>query len=262
MNVFARLRERLRRYDRTHNFTCNLCEREVFSNETLCRDCLLHLPKNDGPVCPLCGRAVGEEGLCLECKEERPRTEKARSPLLHEGTGARLVVRFKRGEKFLVYTLCDILEPVLKKEFPEADALTFVPMTKKAEKKRGYNQSRLLAEELSVRTGMPMLDVAVKSKETAPQKTLGRKDRQKNLEGCFHIAHRVPVRGKSIVIVDDTFTTGATTGELADALQRAGAKTVYALTVTSVKNKNPFGEPDPPEKPKKEQKKQRETPPV
>lgn len=244
MNVFKALSRQVRLYDREHNFTCDICGRELFTGDRVCPVCLKALPRIEPPFCPLCGRKVGEEGICLECKQEPPKTDLARSVLLHEGEAERLIVRFKRGEKFLMHTHAFLLLPKLKECFPEADGLVFVPMTKKAEKKRGYNQSRLLAEELSARSGVPMLDVAVKQRETAPQKRLGRRERQKNLEGCFHISDRAAVKKKKHVIVDDTFTTGATTGELADALKRAGAAAVYALTVTSVRNKTPFGIPD------------------
>lgn len=242
MNLIEKIRERLLRYDRTHNFTCDICGRELFTGARLCPACLGELPWNDALICPLCGRKVMEEGICLECKEEPLKTDGARSVLLHEGEAARLVVRFKRGDKFLMHALAGLLLPKLK-EFPDADALAFVPMTKKAQRKRGYNQSFLLARELSVRADIPLLDVTVKQKETESQKRLGRKDRRKNLEGCFHVFNRTAVKGRKIVLIDDTLTTGATTSELADVLKRAGAAKVYALTVTSVQNKTPFGLP-------------------
>ena len=124
--------------------------------------------------------------------------------------------------------------PLLEREFADADSLAFVPMTKRARRKRGYNQSRLLAEELSRRSGKQFLDAAEKRRETSMQKSLGRREREKNLKGCFRVTDKGAVRGKRIVIVDDTFTTGSTVSELARTLLHAGAERVYALTVTSV----------------------------
>ncbi|HJA95864.1 MAG TPA: ComF family protein, partial [Firmicutes bacterium] len=163
-----------------------------------------------------------------------PAVEKARSAFVHEGEAAALVLRFKKGSKYLFRTLCDFLMPLLEREFADADSLTFVPMTKRARRKRGYNQSRLLAEELSRRSGKQFLDAAEKRRETSMQKSLGRREREKNLKGCFRVTDKGAVRGKRIVIVDDTFTTGSTVSELARALLHAGAECVYALTVTSV----------------------------
>lgn len=241
MNPFTWISARIRRYDDEHNFTCDLCGREVFSGEHVCEPCRKILPWNDGNVCPLCGRKVGEKGICLECKYKRLPVDKARSALLHEGEAAHLVMRAKK-HKYLCRTLAELMEPLLK-EFSDADALVFVPMTEKAYKKRGYNQSRLIAEELSRRSGLPVLDVAVKTRETDAQKSLGRQAREKNLEGCFHISDRKAVKGKKLLIIDDTLTTGATAGEYASRLKRAGATAVYALTATSVQTKYPFGKP-------------------
>lgn len=238
-----RLSHWLKRYDDEHAFTCDVCGREVFQGERVCTVCMGKLPFNDGIVCPLCGRKVKEAGVCLECKKERLHADTARSVLLHEGEGARLVVRWKRGAKYLYRTHAWLALPVLQREFHAIDALIFVPMTPKAEKKRGYNQSRMLAEELSRLSGIPVLDCVVKQHETAQQKSLGREERAKNLERCFHVTDRAAVKGKHLLILDDTLTTGATVSELASTLKRAGAAKVDALTMTSVQNKTPFGKP-------------------
>lgn len=246
MNFFQRIRERIKKYDDEHNFTCDVCGREVFENERVCAQCKKELPWNNGHVCPICGRKVLEEGVCLECKQKPVGVDMARSAFTHEGEAARLVVRFKRGQRYLYRTLAELLLPLLKKEFSGADALVFVPMTARAEKKRGYNQARLLAEELAARCGKPVLDCVIKQKESKPQKSLGRMEREKNLEGCFHVTDRKVVKGKNLLIIDDTFTTGSTVTVLSDCLKRAGAAGVCALTVTSVQYKNPFGNPPPP----------------
>ena len=231
---FSKIAQWMRRYDESHNFTCDICGREVFGGERVCAACRAQLPFNGGHACPLCGRKVLEAGVCIECKDSRPVVEKARSCFVHEGSAAALVLQFKKGKRYLVRALSGFLLPVLEAQFPDADALVFVPMTKRARRRRGYNQARLLAGELSRSSGVPLLDAAEKRRETAAQKALGRREREKNLEGCFRVTDRSAVRGKRIVIVDDTFTTGATVNELARVFYRAGARSVCALTVTSV----------------------------
>ena len=232
---FTRLISRLKAYGESYNYTCDLCGREVFENERLCKKCREELPVIT-TCCPFCGRRVLEEGPCLECKRQPLAVQKARSCCLHEGGAAALVLRLKRGERYLVSTLADEMLPLFLREFQESDALTFVPMTKRAERARGYNQSRLLAAELARRTGKELLDVAEKQRETKAQKTLGRAAREENLKGAFHLAKRREVRGRRIVIVDDTMTTGATAGELAGLFTRAGAERVGLLTFTSVED--------------------------
>ena len=233
----------MKRYDDTHNFTCDVCGREVFCSERVCRSCLDRLPWVGEVYCPLCGRKEREPGVCLECKREPLAVKKARSLFTHEGEAARLVLRFKRGEKYLVRACCELLLPLCRREFPEIEGLTFVPMTKKAEKRRGYNQSCLLAQRLSELLNVPLFDVIEKVRETEAQKVLGKRERAKNLEGCFRVSDRKAVREKYLLLVDDTLTTGATSSELAGALLRAGARRVDLVTVTGVQDRAPFGLP-------------------
>ncbi len=243
MNFFRKIAAALDRYDDEHNFTCDLCGREVFSGERVCAPCRKTLPWNDGPICPFCGRKVGEEGVCLECKQKPLATDLARSAFTHEREAQRLVLRFKGGSRYLFRTAGELLLPLLKREFSDAELITCVPMTEKAKKKRGYNQSELLARELSARSGIPFAALAEKKRDTSAQKTLGRAEREKNLAACFVVTDRAAAKGKRILVIDDTLTTGATVSELASVLKRAGAKSVCALTVTAVANRYPFGKP-------------------
>lgn len=234
MDFFRKLFSGFERYQKAHNYTCDFCGREVFANERVCAVCMKTLPWNRGAICPFCGRKVGEAGACLECKEKPLKTETARSAFVHEGEAMRFVLRLKRGERYLAYTGAQILLPVAREEFPQADLLTFVPMTKKALKKRGYNQSCLLAKELARLLQKPLFSSLSKVKETAAQKTLKRREREENLQGCFRIDDRAEIKGKNVLIVDDTLTTGSTSSELAATLLKAGAQKVFLLTLTSV----------------------------
>ncbi len=224
----------IKNYRKFHNYTCDFCGREVFCGERMCSVCARTLPFQRGAICPFCGRKVGEAGACLECKEKPLKTQKARSVFVHEGEAVRFVLRFKRGEKYLAYTGASLMLPLAREEFAHADLLAFVPMTKKAEKRRGYNQSRLLAEELSELLQTPVCYAAEKVKNTAAQKTLGRREREENLKGSFRITNGENVKGKSVLIVDDTMTTGSTSSELAAVFLKAGAKRADLLTLTSV----------------------------
>ncbi len=234
MKFFRKIFFNLAKYRKLHNFTCDFCGREVFANERICPECVRSLPWNRGAICPFCGRKVGEAGACLECKEKPLKTEKARSVFVHEGEAARFVLRLKRGEKYLAYTGACALCPIAKEEFPQTDLLTFVPMTEKTEKKRGYNQSYLLAKELAELLQKPLFSSVRKIKETVAQKTLGRRAREENLKGCFRVGERTAIKDKIVLAIDDTMTTGSTASELADALLKAGAKKVFLLTLTSV----------------------------
>ena len=218
------------------NFTCDVCSREIFGTERLCKPCRDALPWNRGEICICCGRRELQTGLCIECRAAKPEFDLARSAFVYEGEAMRLVLRFKRGEKYLVETLTQLLAPMLG-EFADADALAFVPMTQEAEKARGYNQSQLLAESLAAVSGLELLGSVSKLRETPPQKSLNLKQRRDNLKGCFKIENKKSFQNKKVVLVDDILTTGATASELARCMKKAGATRVYVLTVASVPNK-------------------------
>ncbi len=114
-------------------------------------------------------------------------------------------------------------------------------MTKKAEKKRGYNQSQLICKQLSRLSGIPACEALIKKRDTEQQKSLGRREREENLTGCFSVIEKEKIAGKKVLLLDDVMTTGATIGEISAVLKKAGAACVYVLTVTSVPRPLPFG---------------------
>lgn len=234
MNIFMRMAKGLRRLlqNGTINYTCDVCGREVFGGERICAHCRERLPV-PRVVCPVCGRRVEEEGVCASCKQRRPVPNMVRSRFVHEGDALRLMLRYKGGERYLAQTFALELLPLLE-AFPRPDALVPVPMTARERRRRGFDQARLLAERLSAQSGIPVLCAAEKTRETAQQKTLSRRERETNLRGCFRVADRKCVRGKRLLIVDDIYTTGATADEFASVLLRAGAAAVDVITVTSV----------------------------
>lgn len=241
LRLFRKIRELIDAYDDAHNFTCDVCGREVFAGERVCAPCKKRLPFNNGAICPFCGRKVGEAGPCLDCKEKPLGAEKARSVFVHEGKAAEMVLRYKRGARYFCRTFAYLALSILQSEFADADVLTYVPMTPKAEKKRGYNQAQLLCAQLSRLSQKPVQTLLMKKKDTVQQKSLGRREREENLEGCFAVTQKDDVKGKKILLVDDVMTTGATVSEICAVLKRAGAACVYVLTVTSVTRKDPFG---------------------
>lgn len=214
------------------NYTCELCGTEIFKGR-LCKDCSDGLEENDGATCPVCGRKTAVNEICMECKAHLPEFKRAVSALCYGGASAALIAKFKNGSAYLSGYFAELLKPKTDL-LPPADGIVYVPMTAKALKRRGYNQSRLLAESLSKATGAPVLkDALIKTKETADQKSLDRAERLKNLSDCFK-ADKKLVSGKRILIVDDVMTTGATLDAVAFKLKKAGAKEVFAATAASV----------------------------
>lgn len=219
------------------DLTCDICGRETFGTN-ICKDCAKTLTFNDKEICPVCGRRTVRSQFCFECKDKPPLFEMAVSAFVYEGGAVQLIKKFKQGDSYLNEYLADAIYKSLK-DFPEFDCIVCVPMTRRSELKRGFNQSALLAKALSERVVKPYIKGAVeKRKETGEQKALSRKERSKNLAGCFRTAKREEIKGKRVLVVDDILTTGATANEMAHTLLKAGAKEVYLATVASVEYKN------------------------
>lgn len=215
------------------NFTCDICGIETFGGENLCKECKKKVSFNDGATCPVCGRMTVRPEICIECKAEPPAFWKGVSALAYEDNTVILIHKFKKNSAYLKEYFADLLAPKIA-ALPPHDAIVYVPMLDKDVRKRGYNQSKLLAKAISKRTGTPVIDGAiVKVKPTKEQKSLTRKERIQNLDGCFIVEK--DVKDKTLLLVDDVLTTGATADALTKILLKAGAKTVLFASVASVK---------------------------
>jgi ComF family protein len=120
---------------------------------------------------------------------------------------------------------------VVEKEPIEADLLVAVPLHGRRQRLRGYNQSALLARELSRLCGLPLAERGLaRRRNTPPQaRSADAGARKHSVAGAF-VADRRWVEGRRVLLVDDVMTTGATLDASAQALRQAGAASVWALT--------------------------------
>ncbi len=114
--------------------------------------------------------------------------------------------------------------------------VTFVPMSKAKQKRRGYNQAELLANDISKSYGIPVKNVLEKIKDNKTQHNLDLKDREKNVKGIYECKQNL--EGESVLLVDDIITTGATISECAKMLYLAGAKNVRAFCIANTEKKS------------------------
>ncbi len=114
----------------------------------------------------------------------------------------------------------------------DVDALVPVPLHPRRKRQRGFNQAGILSQELGELRGIDVLKGSlVKKKNVPPQTFLAGSERRENVSGAFRVIHAEKVVGKSLLLVDDVFTTGATLTECCEVLKNAGAKEVRALTI-------------------------------
>lgn len=213
--------------------TCDVCGAELVADTRvrLCSHCVDTLPFVGEHICQYCGMPLKDESdYCNRCQYSRQEFSKNRAPLVYDGDVKRLIYAFKFNQKkYIAETLGALMSDEYLKRGMDADIIVFVPMAKAEEKKRGYNQSELLANEVGKRLNMPVLPALVKIRSTSAQKELKGKDRATNLEGAFACVFE-QVKNRRILLIDDIFTTGATANECAKVLLKAKARDVSVLT--------------------------------
>lgn len=221
---------------------CMLCGEPVAEPGRLCAVCWPKLDFIAAPLCPCCGTPftlpVPDGLLCGACIAKPPRYRRARAALVYGGGGRDLVLRFKRADRTdLARGLADLMARAGADLLKDADLIVPVPLHRRRLWRRRYNQSALLAQALGRRSAKPVLpDLLQRLRATPSLGGLGRQERRRALAGAIHInpAHRAVLCGKSVLLVDDVFTTGATAGACLRALLQAGAAAVDILTLARV----------------------------
>lgn len=197
--------------------------------------------------CPYC-RTIVDFGqiACDNCKKDFPKDYIKRgipggyrcvSAFEYKGKYQRAIINFKFKNKTQhAFQLANILLDELNKNYGNVsfDLITYVPLHKKDLLIRGYNQSELLAKELSKLTGIKCISTIRKVKHTKKQHTLKYKDRKENLKGAFMLNDSKHVKEKTVLLIDDVVTTGTTLAVCCKTISKAKPKGIYCMTLSSV----------------------------
>lgn len=247
--VHAKLLRRMRPPEAIANLlyppACLLCRSAALpptpeggsTHRPLCQACLEGMSPCGPPVCLRCG--VGLPGAfdalvsCAACRVTRRAFETARAPWQYHGSVREAVRQFKYHRRWrLGRWLAEEMARTAQSSFPldEIAAILPVPLHWMKRWLRGINPSEALATSVSRTLGKPCVASALRrSRWTASQTRLGWRQRVRNVRRAFVADHRL-VRGRSVLLVDDVLTSGATANACADALKRAGARRVFVLT--------------------------------
>ena len=200
--------------------------------EVLCKQCEAQLPILEGVRCLKCQDILADPrvDLCRTCGTRDRGFDLARFLGPYEGGWSMLVqaLKFDR-EQALSRFLSKRLSAYLAAETPFGDfgLITFVPMSRRDRRDRGFNQAKLLARDLGKNIGIPLHRTLAKVRETTPQAALPARERRRNLRGAFQLIRS----GKEkVLLVDDIYTTGSTVEECALTLKRGGYEAVFVLT--------------------------------
>ena len=224
-----------------------ICCGEILSQENgLCPKCFSAIHFISKPYCAICGAPLEnpideKDVVCAKClKEKRHTFSLQRSAFIYDENSKNMLIDLKFHDKtsyatvlaqFLYKAAADIL-----KEKP--DVIIPVPLHYMRLLKRKYNQSGLLARELSKLCNIKVDDFSLKRcRNTIPQVKFSGKARIKNIRGAFFVKKPQNIKNKKILLIDDVMTTGSTLKECAIALKKAGAAKIYALTVARTEHK-------------------------
>ncbi|MBL8677157.1 MAG: ComF family protein [Alphaproteobacteria bacterium] len=216
------------------------CGLIIEKEEGLCVTCWPSIPFIVKPYCFCCGRPfdfeIEEGALCGVCSRNLPSYATVRSVFSYTEKSRDLILKFKHADylsaaplygKWMVHILNDIKDPLC---IP-------VPLHWTRLFTRTYNQAALLAREIAQIKGWTYTPSLLKRKKRTPsQGYLSKEERYKNVNRAFSVddSKKILLKGKTILLVDDVFTTGATTEACAKTLLRAGAEKVHAVTLGRV----------------------------
>lgn len=219
---------------------CVFCGNELIDNSQngSCENCNKSLPYVFNE-CAKCGNPLDAAGVvCLDCKRNNYNFDVARSVFVFEGRVKRAVHKYKYfSAKLLAEPFANFMLEKFKTCNFLPDLITFVPMHPKKQKVRGFNQAELLANIIAENLNIDCKNVILKTKETASQTKMSYLERLNNVKDCyaFNKDFKQDVKGKSILLVDDVFTTGATTSFISGLLKNSGARKVFVLTFAHTK---------------------------
>ena len=201
-------------------------------------------------VCGICGR-IDNNSLCKKCelllkKEAKFVVEENLNKdfyfnnhlyiFKYDGIIRKLLLNYKFNEKAYLYkTFVNFL--LKNQKFFEIlnsyDTIVSVPISKKRKNERGYNQSDLIARELSRRVSVKYNSTCIiKIKDVIAQSKLSKEEREKNIKGIYKLVDKRYIENKTLLLVDDVYTTGSTVNECCKTLLQANVKNIDVLTIS------------------------------
>lgn len=213
---------------------CIFCGTDVpdFYTKPYCENCEKDLPLNNQNRCLICDEPIDNEAkVCDSCQKEKRYFKKAFCPFVYKDKVRSSILGYKdSNRRYLSKTFAKFIVEELNSSRVKIDRITYVPMTKKKEKQRSFNQSKLLAIEIGKFLNKPVIDLFEKTKDGTAQKFLTAKERAAAMKNLYVLKKQTLHRGENILIVDDIITTCATVN-YCSALIHNKVNSVYVCAI-------------------------------
>ena len=202
-------------------------------------------------ICGICGK-INQNSLCKKCEIELKKQaenqiikdgeeieNKYFNELMYifkyEGQIRKLIIDYKFNEKSYIYlTFVNFLlkNKNIFENIKNYDTIIPVPISKKGQKERGYNQSLLIAREISNKTNLELVNnCLIKTKNIIEQSKLNKEDRMQNIQGVYELQNKQLIKNKKILLVDDIYTTGSTVNECSKILRQENSNKIGILVL-------------------------------
>jgi len=216
---------------------CLVCRRRIPSGESLCAACLAGIPRVGLPICTRCGLwlsgAFDARLICRTCRERPLAFDAARAPWEYAGVAKHVIQHFKYHRRWRVgQRIAEDMARCARTLLPlaEVDAIIPVPLHWLKRRLRGFDSTAQLARSVATAMEKPYRPGVVSRRRwTATQTARRWHQRFRNVHGAFTATRRA-VEGRTLLVIDDVLTSGATADACARALKEAGARAVFVLT--------------------------------
>ncbi|MEA3432668.1 MAG: ComF family protein [candidate division WOR-3 bacterium] len=217
---------------------CYICKRRLKSEENIiCNDCYSRIRLLSPPYCERCGRPLSTPDIkvCNTCIIERHPCSYIRGISPYDGIAEHLITLLKYNGKIGTAKILGklMIQAILKEEiYRNCNVIVPVPLHTTRTRERGYNQAELLGKELSVELNIPLVfDALIRVRATPSQTKLPSEKRATNVKDAFVVnKQRIElIKDKTILLVDDVLTTGATLNECARTLLKGDVKEVLGI---------------------------------
>lgn len=214
---------------------CVFCGRDIqmFDEKCYCEDCEKEISFNNKNKCLICSEPIDNEAMiCDNCQKNKRHFKKAYCPFVYEKVVRSAILSYKdSNQRYMAKIFAKFIATEIRNDNLKIDFVTFIPMTRKKEKKRSFNQAKLLAKELAKILNVDIMDIFNKERDDKAQKFSTFKERQEKMKGLYSVKSGVKLhKNQNILIVDDIITTCATVDYCAGLIEKK-VENVYVCAI-------------------------------